>query len=194
MAFHRAGAEAIKAALAEGGTQLLEPVMAVTVHSPSASVGDVVGDLNRRHGRIARIDDQDGRAEVSGFAPLAQLVGYTTSLRSLSQGGQQRGAPAWLRAGALHEEGEGARSRAPFCGSGSASMHGVDLPGDRVASSALDPRHAWMGPAMRFCIAMQQNCRKSWIKVMPHDKLRTPLLAAARTFSCVMTKTPEPWS
>ena len=67
MAFHRAGAEAIKAALAEGGTQLLEPVMAVTVHSPSASVGDVVGDLNRRHGRIARIDDQDGRAEVSGL-------------------------------------------------------------------------------------------------------------------------------
>ncbi len=86
MAFHRAGAEAIKAALAEGGTQLLEPVMAVTVHSPSTSVGDVVGDLNRRHGRIARIDDQDGRAEVSGFAPLAQLVGYTTALRSLSQG------------------------------------------------------------------------------------------------------------
>ncbi|WP_340571270.1 elongation factor G [Stenotrophomonas sp. G106K1] len=86
MAFHRAGSEGIKAALAASGTQLLEPVMAVTVHSPSASVGDVVGDLNRRHGRVARIDDQDGRAEVSGFAPLAQLVGYTTSLRSLSQG------------------------------------------------------------------------------------------------------------
>ncbi len=86
MAFHRAGGEAIKAALAAGGTQLLEPVMAVTVHSPSAAVGDVVGDLNRRHGRIARIDDQEGRAEVSGFAPLANLVGYTTSLRSLSQG------------------------------------------------------------------------------------------------------------
>ncbi|CAH0284898.1 elongation factor G [Stenotrophomonas lactitubi] len=86
MAFHRAGSEGIKAALAASGTQLLEPVMAVTVHSPSASVGDVVGDLNRRHGRVARIDDKDGRAEVSGFAPLAQLVGYTTSLRSLSQG------------------------------------------------------------------------------------------------------------
>ncbi|MGE8240777.1 MAG: elongation factor G, partial [Stenotrophomonas indicatrix] len=71
MAFHRAGSEGIKAALAASGTQLLEPVMAVTVHSPSASVGDVVGDLNRRHGRVARIDDQDGRAEVSGFAPLA---------------------------------------------------------------------------------------------------------------------------
>ena len=86
MAFHRAGSEGIKAALAASGTQLLEPVMAVTVHSPSAWVGDVVGDLNRRHGRVARIEDQDGRAEVSGFAPLAQLVGYTTSLRSLSQG------------------------------------------------------------------------------------------------------------
>jgi predicted RNA-binding protein len=144
MAFHRAGAEAIKAALAEGGTQLLEPVMAVTVHSPSASVGDVVGDLNRRHGRIARIDDQDGRAEVSGFAPLAQLVGYTTSLRSLSQGrpAARRTCMATSRC-ALHEEGEGARSRA-FLWSGSASMHGVDLPGDRVASAALDPRHAWI--------------------------------------------------
>ncbi len=85
MAFHRAGAEAIKAALAEGGTQLLEPVMAVTVHSPSTSVGDVVGDST---GAMAAspIGDQDGRAEVSGFAPLAQLVGYTTALRSLSQG------------------------------------------------------------------------------------------------------------
>ncbi|MGE6332515.1 elongation factor G [Stenotrophomonas sp. NPDC077659] len=86
MAFHRAGSEAIRAALAAAGTQLLEPVMAVTVRSPSASVGDVVGDLTRRHGRIARIDDQDGRAEVHGFAPLADLAGYTTSLRSLSQG------------------------------------------------------------------------------------------------------------
>ncbi|AWH25360.1 elongation factor G [Stenotrophomonas sp. YAU14D1_LEIMI4_1] len=86
LAFHRAGLEAVRAALAGSGTQVLEPVMEVTVHSPSASVGDVVGDLNRRHGRIARIDDQDGRAEVSGFAPLANLVGYTTALRSLSQG------------------------------------------------------------------------------------------------------------
>ncbi|WP_312709392.1 elongation factor G [Stenotrophomonas sp.] len=86
LAFHRAGLEAVRAALAGTGTQVLEPVMEVTVHAPSAAVGDVVGDLNRRHGRIARIDDQDGRAEVSGFAPLAGLVGYTTALRSLSQG------------------------------------------------------------------------------------------------------------
>ena len=86
MAFHRAGAEAVKAALAQAGTTLLEPVMEVAIHVPSANVGDVVGDLNRRHGRIALIEDQGGRAEVLGYAPLAQLSGYTTSLRSLTQG------------------------------------------------------------------------------------------------------------
>ena len=86
MAFHRAGGEAIKAALAQAGTRLLEPVMELAIHVPSVHVGDVVGDLNRRHGRVSSIDDQGGRAEVVGLAPLAQLSGYTTSLRSLTQG------------------------------------------------------------------------------------------------------------
>jgi len=86
MAFHRAGAEAVKAALAQVGSTLLEPVMEVAIHVPSVNVGDVVGDLNRRSGRIASIEDQGGRAEVVGYAPLAQLSGYTTSLRSLTQG------------------------------------------------------------------------------------------------------------
>ena len=101
MAFHRAGAEAVKAALAQAGTTLLEPVMEVAIHVPSANVGDVVGDLNRRHGRIALIEDQGGRAEVLGYAPLAQLSGYTTSLRSLTQGrassDMPRGAWRWAR-------------------------------------------------------------------------------------------------
>jgi elongation factor G len=86
MAFHRAGSEAVKAALLQAGTRLLEPVMEVQIHVPSVNVGDVVGDLNRRSGRIASIEDQGGRAEVVGYAPLAQLSGYTTSLRSLTQG------------------------------------------------------------------------------------------------------------
>ena len=95
MAFHRAGAEAIKAALAEGGTQLLEPVMAVTVHSPSASVGDVVGDLNRRHGRIARIDDQDGRADVD--------VGNDAKVATTGKGlGVHKEVPARPTSGATH--------------------------------------------------------------------------------------------
>lgn len=86
MAFHRAGAEAVKAALAQAGTRLLEPVMEIAIHVPSVHVGDVVGDLNRRHGRVSSIADLGGRAEVVGMAPLAQLSGYTTALRSLTQG------------------------------------------------------------------------------------------------------------
>lgn len=78
--------EAVKAALAEVGTQLLEPVMSLQVLSPAANVGDVVGDLQRRHGRVQAIDERDGRSQVSGFAPLAQLQGYSTALRSMSQG------------------------------------------------------------------------------------------------------------
>jgi len=85
-AFHRAGMEAVKAALAQVGTQLLEPVMSLQVLSPAAHVGDVVGDLQRRHGRVQAIDEREGRSQVSGFAPLAQLQGYSTALRSMSQG------------------------------------------------------------------------------------------------------------
>lgn len=85
-AFHRAAAEAVKAALTEVGTQLLEPVMELQVLAPAGSVGDVVGDLQRRHGRVQAIDEQDGRSQVSGLAPLARLQGYSTALRSLSQG------------------------------------------------------------------------------------------------------------
>lgn len=67
------------------------------------------------------------------------------------------------------------------------------------------PRMAWiyceaarmMNPHQHasICTALQQNCRKSWIKVMPHDKLRTPRCSPPPApLSCVMTKTPEPWS
>lgn len=86
MAFHRAGSEAVRAALAQVGTQLLEPVMELQVLAPAASVGDVVGDLQRRHGRVNAIDEHDGRSQVSGLAPLARLQSYSTALRSLSQG------------------------------------------------------------------------------------------------------------
>ncbi|MNV03664.1 Elongation factor G [compost metagenome] len=86
MAFHRAGSEAVKAALATTGTRLLEPVMEVAIHAPSGNVGDVVGDLNRRQGRVASIEDHGAQVEVLGYAPLARLAGYTTALRSLTQG------------------------------------------------------------------------------------------------------------
>ena len=89
LAFQRASAEAVKAALAQGGTRLLEPVMALVVDTPAAHVGDVIGDVQRRHGRVAAIEDKGARADVHAFAPLAALVGYTTALRSLSQGRAQ---------------------------------------------------------------------------------------------------------
>lgn len=85
-AFVRAAGEAVKAALAQSGTTLLEPVMRLTIDTPVGNVGDVVGDLNRRAGRVASIDDKGSRADVVARAPLAQLSGYTTSLRSLTQG------------------------------------------------------------------------------------------------------------
>ena len=86
LAFQRAASEALKAALAVSGTDLLEPVMAVVVDTPAGHVGDVVGDLQRRSGRVLGIDDKGARSDVSARAPLAALSGYATALRSLTQG------------------------------------------------------------------------------------------------------------
>ena len=85
-AFARAGGLAVKAALAKAGTTLLEPVMRVSVDTPSGMVGDVLGDLQRRGGQVQDLIDQGGRAQLDVLAPLAQLDGYTTTLRSLTQG------------------------------------------------------------------------------------------------------------
>ena len=64
----------------------LEPVMAVTVDAPSVNAGDVIGDLQRRGGRVLGIEEHSGRVEVMADVPLARLFGHTGSLRSLSQG------------------------------------------------------------------------------------------------------------
>lgn len=89
LAFRRAGAEAVRDALARVGTTLLEPVMAVAIDTPSAHVGDVVGDVQRRHGRVSAIEDKGLRTDVHALAPLAALAGYATALRSLTQGRAQ---------------------------------------------------------------------------------------------------------
>jgi elongation factor G len=86
LAFQRAGAMAVQAALKEAGTVVLEPVMKVAVETPPEYVGDVIADLQRRHGRLRDLQELEGRAEVEAFAPLSQLAGYTTRLRSLTQG------------------------------------------------------------------------------------------------------------
>lgn len=86
MAFQRAAADAIRNALQHDGTVLLEPVMALVIDTPAVNVGDVVGDLQRREGRVLTIEDHGSRADVVAHAPLAHLQAYTTALRSLSQG------------------------------------------------------------------------------------------------------------
>ena len=86
MAFQRAGMDATRAALGLAKTKLLEPIMQLSIDTPAGHVGDVVGDLQRRLGRVQSIDDQGSRALVSAQAPLAKLQGYTTTLRSLTQG------------------------------------------------------------------------------------------------------------
>lgn len=86
LAFQRAAADAVKAALAQAGTQLLEPVMKLVIDTPSGHVGDVIGDLQRRGGRVVAIADAGSRSELTARAPLARLSGYTTALRSLTQG------------------------------------------------------------------------------------------------------------
>ena len=85
-AFQRAASEAVKAALVRSGTALLEPVMTLAIDTPAHNVGDVVGDVQRRHGRVVSIDDNGPRADVVALAPLAALAGYTNALRSLTQG------------------------------------------------------------------------------------------------------------
>jgi elongation factor G len=79
----------VKTALAQVGTTLLEPMMTLAVDTPSAHVGDVIGDLQRRHGRVTAIEDRGARTEVHALAPLAALAGYATALRSLTQGRAQ---------------------------------------------------------------------------------------------------------
>lgn len=85
-AFQRAGFLAAKSALARSQSVVLEPIMVVTVDTPSAYVGDVVGDAQRRGGALVNLDDNGTVGQVVFHGPLAQLAGYTTSLRSLSQG------------------------------------------------------------------------------------------------------------
>ena len=86
MAFHIAGSMAFKDAMAKGDAVLLEPIMRVEVTMPEEYMGDVIGDMNSRRGRIESMDDLGGGKIVRGFVPLAEMFGYSTDLRSRTQG------------------------------------------------------------------------------------------------------------
>ncbi len=86
MAFHIAGSMAFKEAMAKADPVLLEPIMRVEVTMPEEYMGDVIGDMNSRRGRIESMDDLGGGKIVRGYVPLAEMFGYSTDLRSRTQG------------------------------------------------------------------------------------------------------------
>ena len=86
MAFKIAGSMAFKDACRKANAVLLEPLMKVEVEVPEEYMGDVIGDLNRRRGQINSMDDRMGLKIVNAFVPLAEMFGYSTDLRSATQG------------------------------------------------------------------------------------------------------------
>ena len=86
MAFKIAGSMAFKDACRKATPVLLEPIAKVEVEVPEEYMGDVIGDLNRRRGQINSMDDRMGLKIVNAFVPLAEMFGYSTDLRSATQG------------------------------------------------------------------------------------------------------------
>ena len=85
-AFKIAGSMAFKEGALKAGAVLLEPVVAVEVVTPEEYMGDVVGDLNRRRGIILGMEDGPMGKQVDAEVPISEMFGYTTDLRSMTQG------------------------------------------------------------------------------------------------------------
>jgi elongation factor G len=87
MAFKIAGSMALQEGVKKASPVILEPVMKVVVVTPEEFMGDVIGDLNSKRGRIESMEDlQAGIKEITAFVPLGEMFGYTTNLRSMTQG------------------------------------------------------------------------------------------------------------
>lgn len=86
IAFQIAGREAFKEAVMDAGPVLLEPIMTFTITFPDASMGDVLGDLNTKRARVMGTEQKGDRSIITAQAPLAEMQGYATDLRSITQG------------------------------------------------------------------------------------------------------------
>lgn len=87
MAFKIAGSMALQAGVKQANPVLLEPVMKVVAVTPEDFMGDVIGDLNSKRGRIDTMDDlANGIKQITAYVPLGEMFGYTTNLRSMTQG------------------------------------------------------------------------------------------------------------
>jgi translation elongation factor G len=86
MAFKVAGSMALKEGAKKANAVLLEPYMSVEVDVPEEYMGDVIGGLNSRRGRIEGMESENGESRIKGFVPLSEMFGYATGLRSATQG------------------------------------------------------------------------------------------------------------
>jgi elongation factor G len=86
MAFKIAGSMAFKEAAKKANPVLLEPIMKVEVEVPEEYMGDVIGDINRRRGQVSSMEDRGGNKIITAMVPLAEMFGYSTDLRSFTQG------------------------------------------------------------------------------------------------------------
>lgn len=86
MAFKLAASMGFKEGARKAGAVILEPMMKVEVETPEEYMGDVIGDLNKRRGQINSMDERAGNKIVTAFCPLAEMFGYSTDLRSQTQG------------------------------------------------------------------------------------------------------------
>lgn len=86
VAFEIAGREAFKLAIKDAAPVLLEPIMNVRIVVPEANMGDVLGDLNTRRARVQGMDSEKGRSIITAQVPLAEMLRYTTDLRSITGG------------------------------------------------------------------------------------------------------------
>jgi elongation factor G len=87
LAFGIAGSMAVQEGVKKAGPVLLEPIMKIVAVTPESYMGDVIGDLNSKRGRIESMEDlQAGIKEITAFVPLGEMFGYTTGLRSMTQG------------------------------------------------------------------------------------------------------------
>ena len=86
MAFKIAGSMAFKEGAKNANPVILEPIMKVQVITPDEYLGDVMGDINRRRGQVADMELKNGQQTINAFVPLAEMFGYATDLRSLTQG------------------------------------------------------------------------------------------------------------
>ena len=86
VAFEIAGREAFKMAVRNAGPVLMEPIMNVRITVPEPNMGDVLGDLNTRRARVQGMDSEKGRSVVNAHVPLAEMLNYTTELRSITGG------------------------------------------------------------------------------------------------------------